>query len=370
MKKFLYCMMLAASITGTLFAQSQTTAADKTFGWSATYAQRRFVIDLGKGNKLQIELVNNDDLRLFANMDSVLRVFMTDIASLKDSLTDEIDSRRIDYTVDTAGRKKIRILHYAPKGSSFLVQQGDIAALKLEQDTINFMGTVNYYAKYTLRKGFRTSRRYRVSFFLNDLSDLSKYMDGSVNLHMQTLITHMNDTWINSGGWWTARLKADPAITSRRPRGGIADGNYINFRFSVDAQNYKAYFVPSFSLGGGLIIGNSFFKRDIIVSWDPNFLFARNGQGTLKTYRNDFVTLTWGQGMIQDNNPRLESHLLFIMSLGYLVNRQGEFLAKNTFRVGAGRLSVAGGKTKLEPAFYFNRFFKGVTPAFRWIQSF
>jgi hypothetical protein len=141
-------------------------------------------------------------------------------------------------------------------------------------------------------------------------------------------------------------------------------------RVSVDIQNYKNYFVPSFSLGAGIIISTSHFKRDIVLSWDPNFFFAKDSTGELKTFRNDFLTLTWGQGTVANNEPRKESHLLFIMSLGYLVHRDGEYFEKNTFRIGAGRLSLFSGKTKIEPVIYFNDFFKGVSPGLRLIQSF
>jgi hypothetical protein len=128
--------------------------------------------------------------------------------------------------------------------------------------------------------------------------------------------------------------------------------------------------VPSLSLGAGVIISNSHFKRDIVLSWDPHFFFAQDSEGKLKTFRNDLLTLTWGQGFVKDNEPRKESHLLFIMSLGYLVNRKGDYFEKNTWRMGGGRLSLFGGKTKIEPTIYFNNFFKGVTPGLRWIQSF
>jgi hypothetical protein len=150
----------------------------------------------------------------------------------------------------------------------------------------------------------------------------------------------------------------------------VAGGNYLNLRFSVDVQNYKNYFVPSFSLGAGVIIASSHFKRDLILSWDPHFFFGNNAQGQLKTFRNDFLTLTAGQGGIEDNNPTKESHFITIISLGYLVKREGEYFEKNTLRLGAGRLSLFGGKTKFEPVLYFTDLFKRTTPGLRWIQSF
>ncbi|MCU7548558.1 hypothetical protein OCK74_05490 [Chitinophagaceae bacterium LB-8] len=370
MKKMICFLMLLASITGIAFAQNNTTKTDKTFELPPNHAHRRFFIDLDKGNKMQIEVSAMEDLKPFLKMDSVIRVFLKDLEPLKDSLGDELLSRLIDYIADSSGRKKIRIQQFKPKGSSFLVQDGEVASLKLEQDTINFIGTVSIIAKYTLRKAFTTSRTYRISFYVNNLSDLVSYTDGRLNQKMQVLQDHVNNTWVTTAKKSEAYLKEDPSIKARLPKGYVAGGNYLNIRFSVDVQNYKNYFVPSFSLGAGLIISKSFFKRDIVLSWDPNFFFSKDSAGSLKTYRNDFLTLTWGQGLIRDNEPRKESHLLFIMSLGYLVHRSGNYFDKNTFRMGAGRLSLFEGKTKIEPAMYFNHFFKGVTPGLRLIQSF
>lgn len=118
------------------------------------------------------------------------------------------------------------------------------------------------------------------------------------------------------------------------------------------------------------MISSSRFKREIFLSWDPNFLFSSDANGKLRRYRNDFLTLSFGQGPVIDDQPRKESHLLFVMSLGYLVKREGEYFDKNNFRLGAGRLSLFNGKTKFEPVLYYNNFFKGVSPGLRLIQSF
>lgn len=370
MKKLIWLLVLVSSSTGELCAQQTAATTEKSFELPASYAHRRFFVDLGKGNKMKIEVNDLADLQRFRNMDSLIRVFLADIETLKDSLGDELLARRIDYVTGLPGRTQIRVQQFKPKGSSFLVGRGEVASLKLEQDTINFLGTVSYVAKYTLRKAFTTTRRYQVSFFVNDLSDLATYADGRLNSKIASLQGNTRTDWNTTNTRGTARLKKDPDITARLPQGNVAGGNFLNFRFSVDAQNYKNYFVPSFSLGSGVILSTSHFKRDIMLSWDPNFFFARNNLGRLQTFRNDFVTLTWGQGGVENNEPRLESELLFIMSLGYLVNKQGDFFEKNTFRLGAGRLSLYRGKTKFEPVMYFSHFFKGVTPGVRWIQSF
>ena len=318
---------------------------------------------------MQIELVHLEDLSRFANMDSVIRVFLNDIEPLKDSLGEQGLSRRIDYLVDTFSIKKIRIQRFESKGSTFVVTENELASLKLEQDTINIVGAISYVSKKTPKRIYKQTRYYRVSFFLNDLADISRYMDGSLNTKIAALQNNMNTTWVTTREKGKAILKAESLITAKRPKGFVGGGDFLNLRVSVDIQNYKHYFVPSFSLGVGVIFSTSHFKRDIVLSWDPHFYFGKNGQDKLRSFRNDFLTLTWGQGIVRDD-PRKESHLLFIMSLGYLVKREGEYFDKNSFRIGAGRLSLFQGKSKIEPVIYFNNFFKGVTPGLRLIQSF
>jgi hypothetical protein len=90
----------------------------------------------------------------------------------------------------------------------------------------------------------------------------------------------------------------------------------------------------------------------------------------LKTFRNDFVTLTYGQAKVKKNSAAKDVSFLNVFSLGYLVKQKGNYFEKNTFRVGAGQISLFSGKIKIEPLFYFNNFFKGVTPGLRLMAYF
>lgn len=368
MQKFTFLVMLLAGIATNALCQSSTN--DRTFNLDPTGFSRIFYIDLGQGNKMKIELNELSDLERFRPIDSVIRQFFTDIALLKDSLGTELDSRRIDYRVDALKRKSIRIQVHPPAAGHYLVNDGDMAALKLAQDTVYFPVIIPFTAKYGFRKAFPSTRQFRIGFFLNDYRDLEKYSDGKLNTQIAALIDNPNAAWVAQPKQGKAYLKNDPSVSARAPKGYLNAGDYVNLRFSVDLQNYKNYFSPSFSLGVGLILSNSHFKRDLMLSWNPYFFFGKTDQNKLKTFRNDFLTLNFGQGSIRDNDPTKESHLLTVMSLGYLVKKEGDYFEKNTFRLGAGALSLFEGKTRIEPVFYFNNFFKGVTPGLRWIQRF
>lgn len=370
MKHALLLLMLATSIGRLTFAQDGKTNTEKTFELNSDFAHRRFLIDIGKGNKIQIELTEAEDLDYLVNIDSLLEVFVADIAPFKDSLADEMTTKKIDYRIDSFKVKKIRIQQFAPDGLTYTINQGEPAALKLEQDTVNFTATVYFRAKYTLRKAFNTTRYYRLSFFLNDVNDIGKLIGTGLNAKIRELRENYDSRWD-----YTApnhvKLRRDPSITASHPHGFAAGDDFLELGASVGAQNYKNYFVPSFSLVAGVVISShGFYKREFKLGWEPNFFFRKDEQGKLKTYRNDFLTLMLAQGPIKDNDAHKESPFSSIVSFGYLVRRSGDFYTKNTMRFGAGRLSLFEGKTKIEPVIYFNNFFKGVTPGLRWIQSF
>src|SRR5436190_4269594 len=267
MKKIISLLMLSTSITGTTIAQEEPALSntDKTFDVPANSLKRKFTVELGKGNKMQIELSDIADLERFKNIDSLLRVFLMDIIPLKDSLSDELSSKRIDYNFGDPGAKKIRIQLFKPKGSSFLLQPGDIASLKLEQDTVNFMGTKLYTERSTVLKPFTETRYYRLSFFVNQLSDLDNYLDAGMNEKISSIQKNEKARWIkDKEGRWHIK-NGDPAIYSNhQPAGYISNtGDYLTTRFSVNIQNYKNYFVPSASLGFGVVLNNGNIKRDI-----------------------------------------------------------------------------------------------------------
>ena len=88
----------------------------------------------------------------------------------------------------------------------------------------------------------------------------------------------------------------------------------------------------------------------------------------MRTFRNDFLTFTYAQGGIKDYDPRKDFSFSAVFSIGYLIHREGEFMEKNTFRFGAGKLKLL--KTIIEPSIYFNNFLKGVTPGIRISQAF
>ena len=372
MKKIITVLMLFASIHPRLCAQTESPA-DKAFEIPENIIiSRRFYINLNKGNKLEIELTDITDLQKISNIDSLLKVFVNDITPLKDSLSDPLTSKRIDYITDARGRKKIRLQQYQPKGNSYLVNDGELSSLKINQDTINIIGIIPNPPKPSEKISRTHPRYYHLLFYLNNITELANYMQGSLAEKLLTIQNNVNTKWpliLGSGSHYLAK---DKTISADKPKGftPTGTGDMLEGYITVNVQNYKNYFVPSFSIGTKLVLTNRdrTFKWEPGLLWEPHFLFARDSSGKMHTYRNDFLTLTYGQGGTTDHDPRKNFAYSAVFSLGYLIRRQGDFIEKNTFRFGAGKLQLM--KTTIEPSIYFDNFFKGVTPAIRISQAF
>jgi hypothetical protein len=359
--------MLLSGILVNLCAQSGNKAFEVP---EYIIFNRKFTINLDNKNKLVIWLSDIKDLDRLANLDSLLEAFLKDVTPLKDSLVDELSAKRIDYVTDAQNRKKIHLVQYPVPGTSFLVDDNGLASLRTAQDTINIIGIIPNPPKPVDKTNPQRPRYYRLCFYLNDWNEIKNYMNGELNTKMKVLQTDINGKWVQIKGGSDRYLQDDKNIIAGAPRGRATAGSFVSAYIRVNAQNYKDYFVPSFSLGLVANITNKdrSFKWQPGLLWEPNFLFARDVHGVLKTYRNDFITLMYAQGGTKDHDPRKDFSFSAHFSLGYLVHKMGEFYEDNSFRLGGGKVHIV--KTSIEPCIYFNEFFKGVTPAIMISQSF
>ena len=366
MKKMMVLLMLASGINGTISAQKKSSADDKTFDVPEGSLYYRFHIDLGKGNSMLLEFGEWEDIQHFKNTDSLLAVFFSDMLLFKDSLSDELAAKHIDYLVDRAGRKRIRIQSYRPGGASFLIRQGEVSALRSVQDTVNIIGIVTGSATGSILKSVSDFHYYRISFFINQLNDLKDYRGTELSSKIAAIRSPRNSRWKKdkSGDWHD--IKGDATVSAKNPGGMISGaGDYLEGGLSVGIQNYKNYFVPSLSLGMTLAFNNGRTKQAFTVAWEPQFLFAKNASGSMQTYRNDFLTISYGQRSVKYNTRAGIMHIDSDISFGRLIRKSGDFYEKNTFRLGLDQISFHGGRIKIEPCFYFTDFFKHATPGIK-----
>jgi hypothetical protein len=368
MKQIFMSLVLLAGISQASHAQMAATN-EYPFNIPANSTNRYFWINLDKGNKMEIYVNNPEDLDRFKNMDSIIYGFLKDLKKFEDSLSDERTIKRIDYNLDDANNRKLRITQYKPSGHSFLVTDEDIAALKTTQDTINFTGKVDFVANYPMRKKFNDTRYYKVTFLLNNVADISAYMNNIISGKIASLQKNIYKKWDDNDDKSYSPL-ADPSIRSNAIRGYNAGGDYLTLRASADIQNYKASFVPSVSIGAAIVLGTKNMRREFGLTLENHFSFAKNTAGENRTYISQFLSFNYERGYIKDNDVKKDNYNLLNFSVAYLIRKSGPMYEKSTFRIGAGALSLFDGKTKIQPVLYVKDFFKSVTPGIRWVQSF
>lgn len=334
---------LLLSLAATLCAQrnrSNPTPDDGFFDLPHYSIVNAVRIDLGKGNYLELELSADDQLGRFKNFDSLLLVFLIDMKPFKDSLSDPLSGKRIDYRIDTAGRKMVRIRETRSPGTTFLLGENDPSLLRLRQDTVYILLAEN------------KDRFSRLTIVLNRYSDLESWIATGINAKMDELETKIKD----------------PAITMKNDSiYQVANvNNYLEISSIVSLQNYKNYLTPSVDLGAAVGFHKKDFVHELGLYWEPMFLFGSDAHGRLQTYRNDLLVFHYSFDVSRNHKePLAPFGLNANFSLGYFIRRSGDFFEKDSWRLTAGEVKLLGDRILLQPCLYFNNFFKNVTPGLR-----
>ncbi|MEO6671136.1 MAG: hypothetical protein ABIN36_16760 [Ferruginibacter sp.] len=366
--KRLFFLVLVISITSDSYAQYQPNSED-VFEVPVAKIKRKFLIELARHDKMQIELTDIKGLQYVRNVDSLVALFLRDLRPLKDSLKEGIFSRRIDYIVDTSSTKKIRIQKFYPSGSHFVVINGKTSLLKLEQDTITIMGKVKTKLKGGMFGYYEGYSYYRISFFLNNLNDLTSYVDGRMNEKVKFLEKNVNTIWAYKAPAGVY-LKKDPDISAAAFRGLPEKSQSFAFRVGLNIQNYRNYFVPSASYGFVFIKPNNIVRHKFGLQYESHFRFSERDSASSKLYVNGFITFLYERENIMTGDLNGFARLTPIFSFGYLIRRQGDFYEKNTFKIGLGRYAPFSGKLQIEPVFYCDNVLKRISPSLRVTQYF
>lgn len=363
--------MLMLSITGHLLAQVFGTRTTNPFTTLDEYSYNRtFFMALEKNEWVRVDLSDITDIDRLTNIDSLIKIFLKDIQLLKDSLENPETGKKIDFFMDSTGRNQIRIHQQYPSGNSFIVAQEEVALLKLQQDTVVIAGVITNPPRAAEKMNSNNTRLFRFTFYLNDYANLEKYANGIMNSKLASVRVKNPGLWGHKN--YSYFIKNDPSISATQRYGFThGTGDFLSPFLTVNLQNYKNHFVPSFNMGATIVLANRAITwyHALSASWEPQFLFKNNLAGKLETYRNDFVSIMYGQGPVNKKNSHEEAFMTGFLSLGYLVRNRGDFYDKNTWRFGFG-IQVKRTRTNIEPLIYFHDFFKGVTPGVRVLFSF
>ena len=214
MKQFLCVLMLATGMSPVAFAQQKNTqeTPKKTFELPGNYITTRFYFDLGHGNQLQLGLKIREDLDQIGNIDSLIHLFLLDLTPFIDSpvrRTDQQEDRL--YYPDAGDRKELRIRQYTPQGSSYLLQQGVVSTLKLQQDTIHILAPV----------GPASANKWEILVIINEISQLPVLLNTGINDKIIFLRKNIHSTWTSNN---KDRLTLDkaPDISEVLPGGATS----------------------------------------------------------------------------------------------------------------------------------------------------
>ena len=377
MKKLFICCLLAGCTTA-LRAQFMISnyapgmsKSDQVFDAAFPGTLRhRFLIDLDKGNRVDIQVNDREQFQKLLNIDSIIQLVLKAVEPLKDSLdADELASRRIDFATDLTGIIKMRTKIYPQNASHYVVKPNELAALKLEQDTIVLYGFLTSSTQKVAKQGIYKVFPYRIRFFLNNYKQLAGYLNGNLASTMEQIRSEWNTlkAWsleanrrFNLYGYYNL---ADPSKnrrlrntwTSTQLRTSIAP--YVH----IGVQAINGRFSPSVAAGIEFIRSEQNITDHYQLYWEPYFYFSQENDKT-KVRRNDFISFQH-VSETRDQKDKFKITYNQIFSVGYLVHRDGNYLNANTFKFG-----LPGARYRdmfVHPEFVFNNFFKNFQPSLK-----
>lgn len=336
MNKTIFYLVLLCAYSTNLLAQENNKDIFKIDDYQV---HRSFTSNLPNQEKMVVELGVKTDFDNIHNLDSLLNVFLQSIAALKDSLNHGINSKRIDFVVDESLYKKIKITEYPSTANQYVFNNKELSLLKTGQDTITFT--------YKVELG----NFYRINLFVNRLDDLSNFTNGKIGTQMQQI------SQANSKGW--RQLRNGSAIN--KVYDNISAPSVYGLKYSkwnlgigqsFNLQNYNDRLLPSVNTiislqrrtttkyhlfgiysEGAIVIGN-----------------GRNGENT--NLSNIFGGFIYRRTSVVPSQNSFYTFPYF--SLGFLVNREGNYFDKNTFQLGIGRFNLLRGHLALDPLLFIS----------------
>jgi hypothetical protein len=356
-----------------------------TFGgpYFSQASLHRLRVILENKTSIEIGLDNLNLLNRLPDIDSLLQTVWAQLQPLKDSFPNDLNNRRVDFIANSANESKIRLLNYEPQGTSFVRQGNDMTAMKLEQDTLRIVVYLpeerNKPIPMALDMQNKTAQGtyiyykiMQVTLAINNLSEIPELLKKPVNGYIKELADNCKklsnyktkQEWINKiyviYEPFSKREGLNKYIVYKKP----SEKMMFLPQAQVGIQNVRNGFAPSVSLGFayGSIMPNR-LGREFALYWEPYFFFDRNAKGNITVQRNDFVTFQYYL-RFQRNSSDVDINLTNVFSIGYLVNRDGDYFNKNTFKIGLPGMEFRN--FLIQPQFFFNDFFKQFYPSLRF----
>ena len=325
---------------------------------------KKFEVDLGKGNKMFIELSKLSLLSNIKNLDSIVDQFLMNAIPLKDSFADQKIQYKIDYLMMDVERAALKLTKYAPNFDEYMLSGGEVSKLRTKQDSILILGKIKKEGSK-----FRTIENrfdyYRVTFVLNQLNDL-ELLD-SLNNHVEQVGISAYSKWnfTNENKYVSKKYNN---IYAGGDKGGVGNSDHLYGEFSVGLQNYGERLLGSFRATFGVILRENGVEHKIGTYSESPLVFAKqygDAATSDRFFKNSFIGIEYYFKNASSGFSSVRSkNLVFpYLTVGYLIRRDGNYFEKNTFQVGISKFFFLDNTLSVEPMFFINK--KYVAPSIK-----
>ncbi len=206
--------------------------------------------------------------------------------------------------------------------------------------------------------------RQSVKIYFKEFSQL----DGLLMMDLLTILTDISDSIEKNldSETITKRLKRlsfssyykvdDAGVPVHKYLQTYPNSDVLLLSIGAGIENIKGSWMGGFSASLGLKFAKkTVYKSLYSIGYDWLYDFTTPEEKNI----NHFLDFKYSRNF--SKNPSRGSW--YGISLGYLIKQQGDFFAENTFRLGVSK--TIKGSFKIEPAMYFNNFFKDVYPGIK-----
>jgi len=318
-------------------------------------------VDLGQRNTLLIGFDTYAQVRARRNIDSVLRLFLTDYRKVADQ--NEAGTRAVHAFFRLAESDRALDLRFYPQptASFRLSDSSDPVLLKTQQDTLH----VVWRTPETAVNAPAQAYDFHVYLFLNKLADVERLTREGVNARLMKALEAVEQ--------YKAHDLTSPkmAFDLVQPAGkapefinpGSARSPSLIISPSLGVGLVRNQWVPSAALDLQFVPSR---QRNVAytVGYLSNFFFQPTTDGGHSSFRNDFINVgvTFYRNDLGNGRSSF-SRVLAGFSVGMPVYRRGSYFDRNTIRL-SGTVFHQG-LIKIQPEIYMKGAFRNVYPGVR-----
>lgn len=371
MKKYL-TLLLAAALGKELPAQFQLypnpkPASQSIFDSPAPGTLRsHFDFILPNNNRMTIEVYNFGQLRSLPDLDSLFKKIGEDLQPLRDSLTNPLNVRRVDY-VTTTTDTKIRIRQETPASTYFSYKDDELVQMKVDQDTIRYKGFVELPKDFRFNgKPYYFPQPYVITLLLNNVADLGKLSPGILQAGLTLLLADIDKENASKSKSFTSYYALYNVQQQKRISRsfGFRKAHGLEPYVQAGIQYVRGAWAPSAGAGLEYYYNQTKSGRYAMrLLWEPYFFFQRDVNNKLRTERNDFITLRFCDNSKISFGKDAPVEFNQNYSFSYLVSRKGDWFRPTTFKFTIPGIQMRN--VLIEPEFFFNKFLKNFSPSLK-----